>query len=331
MKDYFINQLKSCCDFKSEKLQEWVNTLKFTDEVQRSNVLNSINDNGYMSLEGWLLLFDNVNMGNVTTKKITAWYYFTNGELGCSQWARLIENAEYDNINFIVEADWGANGVTDEASFRTSLETPYSWSYGRYQILELPDENEAQATFTIKDFVLEGDKISCEIQGDGNMLDLMDYNVLEIIRLNFNGLQQLGLGNNQLTNFNPDGNFSGLQQLYLNNNQLTNFNPDGNFSGLQQLGLGNNQLTNFNPDGNFSGLQQLYLNNNQLTNFNPDGNFSGLQQLGLGNNQITNWTNTAWISSLPNNGTAYFQNNPTSSNGTPVKTALIAKGWTVQS
>ena len=265
MKNVFLGLLSPFCRWDYKAMKRWLETIKLNDENNRQLILNELR-NGWITEEGWIIILEQVELTGLSSSTIQEWMgddCFPTHE----QWVEIVTATSYINpfINFIVRADWEANGVTDEASFRTSLETPYNWSYGRYQILELPDENEAQATFIIKDFVLEGDKISCEIQGDGNMLDLMNYNVLEIIRLNF------------------------------------------------------------------SGLQGLYLGSNQITTFNPDGNFSGLQTLDLSSNQINNWTTTAWISALPNGGRAYFFSNATSSNGTAVKTALVAKGWRVYS
>ncbi len=104
-------------------------------------------------------------------------------------------------------------------------------------------------------------------------------------------LQDLNLGNNQLTSLPPEiGDLSSLQIFNFNNNQLTSLPPEiGDLSSLQDIYLNNNQLTSLPPEiGDLSNLRDLELYRNQLTSLPPEIiMLSSLQNFNLTNNQLT--------------------------------------------
>jgi hypothetical protein len=108
---------------------------------------------------------------------------------------------------------------------------------------------------------------------------------------NLTNLQDLGLGDNQLTAIPPElGNLTNLQYFSLGDNQLTAIPPElGSLTNLQYLWLSSNELTAIPPElGNLANLQYLDLGNNQLTAIPPElGNLANLQSLYLGSNRLT--------------------------------------------
>ena len=154
-------------------------------------------------------------------------------------------------------------------------------------------------------------------------------------------LQELGLGNNQIVNFDPGVALpSSLTYLNLGSNQIVTFNPSIALpTGLTNLQLYENQIVTFNPSIALpNSLLYLYLQGNEIVTFNPTLPLpNSLQQLYLNNNQMTTagytasepWANA--MSVIPSRGNIYIYSNINSASGTNLKTILIAKGWAVNS
>ncbi|TPG41969.1 hypothetical protein [Flavobacterium pectinovorum] len=171
-------------------------------------------------------------------------------------------------------------------------------------------------------------------------------------------LQTLEIRNNQLVNFSPKLP-SGLSTLWLDSNNLEEFaiinslpsnlrfielayNKLSNFDPtipwpeyFENLGLMGNNLTSFNPTLPLpNSLYFLNLSGNKLTSFNPVLPLpTSLREIYMSTNLITtsSWNNdTAWISSLANNGVINVMSNTGKVSGTATEALLLAKSWTIQ-
>jgi len=148
----------------------------------------------------------------------------------------VLEAAEeeiYDletGINFNVTADWVNNGVTDEQSFISFLETGDGERYGMTNVV-------------ITSFSLNNGSLKCELIGDGHMI-LKNIAVSNIKSLGSGSITHIDLGYNEITSFNPSYPLpSTLTDLTLGQNQITSFNPSYPLpSTLTDLDLSYNQL-----------------------------------------------------------------------------------------
>ena len=216
------------------------------------------------------------------------------------------------NWNLTTDGDGNSSPITDATSFKTWLES--GWTPAQY------DSPNSFQDVVVSDFSLVNGRLQGIVSTSGGdyfaletlevtdvkEISIGDYNTLglginQITEFNPTialptGLQYLDLTSNQITDFNPTFALpTGLQDLYLNSNQITTFNPTQPLpSGLRYLYLYNNQITTFNPTQPLpTGLQNLYLSSNQITTFNPTIPLpTGLQNLLLENNQITTFNPT---------------------------------------
>jgi internalin A len=105
------------------------------------------------------------------------------------------------------------------------------------------------------------------------------------------GLQELWLDNNQLTQLPPEiGHLTSLRVLRLENNRLTRLPPEvGQLTSLRQLRLDGNRLTVLPPEiGQLKGLAELRLDGNQLTALPVEvGQLTKLWMLWLDGNELT--------------------------------------------
>jgi len=142
-------------------------------------------------------------------------------------------------------------------------------------------------------YSISGDYVVSIVCEDAFEINLKSRNITESYYALPIGLQNLGLGNNQIVDFNPSIALPiGLQNLDLGENQIVDFNPSIALPiGLQNLGLGENQIVDFNPSIALPiGLQYLGLTSNQIVDFNPSIALPiGLQNLDLGENQIVDF------------------------------------------
>ena len=111
-------------------------------------------------------------------------------------------------------------------------------------------------------------------------------------------LQELYLGDNQLTDVSPLATLTSLQELDLSDNPLTDVSPLATLTSLQTLVLEDNQLTDVSPLATLTSLRWLWLGNNQLTDVSPLATLTSLHTLGLNNNQLTDVSPLATLTSL---------------------------------
>jgi Leucine-rich repeat (LRR) protein len=188
-----------------------------------------------------------------------------------------------NTFNFDVTADWSLTtpNVVDEASFKTFLESG-----------EDGDGNTNNLTdVVITDFLLEGNRLRCNLSANGNGLYLGYVGVSDADSIgSIVGLENLTLQGNEITNFDPSTALpSSLLTLRLGDNQIVTFNPSIALPiGLLELNLGDNQIIDFDPTiGLPNTLTYLDLEENQIITFNPSIALpNSLEQLILGNNQI---------------------------------------------
>jgi len=188
-------------------------------------------------------------------------------------------------------------------------------------------------------YSISGDYVISVVCEDAFEINLKSRNITESYYALPIGLQNLGLGDNQIVDFNPSIALPiGLQNLDLGGNQIVDFNPSIALPiGLQNLDLGGNQIVDFNPSIALPiGLQELYLTSNQIVDFNPSIALPiGLQNLGLSGNQMTIAGYTAsetWANAQPSfisSCNVYFTNNIDSVSGTDLETILISKNCTI--
>lgn len=156
---------------------------------------------------------------------------------------------------FDVTASWGTNGVTDQSSFQTLL------------------ESKGYSGISIENFTLVSQRLICNLE------------VLIIPGNTFN-LNNLGI-----TVFNGFGYVPNAYTLDLSFNSLTNFTPAYTLPNyVKQLNISVNQLVTFTPDATFiENLTGIQLNANQIENIDliipllP----IGLLYLGIPQNSLT--------------------------------------------
>ena len=103
----------------------------------------------------------------------------------------------------------------------------------------------------------------------------------------FTNLQELYLGNNQITEIKGLDNLINLQDLYLSNNKITEIKGLDNLINLKKLILHHNKITEIKGLDNLINLQKIDLYSNKITEIKGLDNLINLQELDLGNNQIT--------------------------------------------
>lgn len=150
-----------------------------------------------------------------------------------------------------------------------------------------------------------------------------------------NSITTLSLALNQFTTFDPVALPTSLKTLYLNQNNIGNFDPSLALpTTLEQLHLSNCQINVFNPSIALpTTLVVLNLSGNALSFLNPSLPLPNVVTIFLQYNPITTsgWNDeTAYISSLPNNGTFNATSTSDTIIGTTTQTLLQGKGWTIQ-
>ncbi len=195
-------------------------------------------------------------------------------------------------------------GVTTTATFTVLVD----------KLIEIPGDSFKAGLLDTKDLDVNGDTISIDANGDGeislleaqaytgeiDILIVKDFTGIEYFTniagliLSFNkiiaidvsqntALTKLDLSTNQLTIIDVSQN-TALTKLSLFDNQLTALDVSKN-TALIELGLNNNQLTAIDVSNN-TALTNLSLDNNQLTAIDVSQN-TALTELNLSNNQLT--------------------------------------------
>jgi len=208
-----------------------------------------------------------------------------------------IETLIVDTTNFDVTADWGGlASVSDETSFISFL------------------EGQGLMNVIVSDFTLTAGRLICYLSCDGTAISLSSIGVSDVNKVSgINGLEDLDLTGNQITDFNPlialpntltqlnlAGNQivtfdpsiplpSGLLRLYIGANPIVTFNPSIALpSSLEELTIGDSFIEVFDPSIALpSSLKILEIAQCQIVDFNPSIPLpSGLEQLQLGGNQM---------------------------------------------
>jgi Leucine-rich repeat (LRR) protein len=163
-----------------------------------------------------------------------------------------------------------------------------------------------------------GNIVICECKNAENIrsLDLCDNQITKIGGFGLDhltNLQELGLGNNKITEIKGLDHLTNLQILYLHHNKITEIKGSGldhltnlqtlwltgnqitkigglwldYLTNLQVLGLGDNKITVIKGLDHLTNLQTLWLNDNQITAIKGLDHLTNLQVLNLYGNSIT--------------------------------------------
>lgn len=195
------------------------------------------------------------------------------------------EVPEEPDYNFDITANWESNGITDEASFISYLESTLEVS-----------------NVTVEEFSLVDGRLRAIVSGDDFGFFYLDsITATEVRALAIDGVTTIDLQGQSLTGFNPTVAIpEGVTQLLFSSNPIASFNPTLPLpSTLEELSLFNCELTEFNPTLPLpSSLRVLMLQSNNLSAFNPTIALpNSLEELGLGGNNITSFDPTLLLPS----------------------------------
>lgn len=174
-----------------------------------------------------------------------------------------------------------------------------------------------------------------EFRPNSKMYNLIELRILGNLFSTFNPiydfpkLKRLSIQENTMTDFNPSIEMKSLEFLNLSDSKIQNFNPTRQLPNLFELDLFRNPFAEFNPSIKLDKLEILRIQKTNIISFNPSTPMPSLRNLNLIDNKINNWTGVNWISYLKNIGSASLGGNQTSASGSPMQSALVAKGWNV--
>jgi internalin A len=142
--------------------------------------------------------------------------------------------------------------------------------------------------------------LACISQADkGNYQDkskrLADISIIKV----FKNLEELSIGQNNITDLSPLKYLENLESLSCHSNSITDLTPLSNLKKLIYLGCSDNQIEDLTPLANLN-LKRLNIGNNFISDLSPLANTQTLTDISITRNKIYDMASIEALSGLKN-------------------------------